>query len=181
MADEENTPEGEEGAKSSGVQRFIPIIILMLVFLGAQVGIAVWISGQLTPEDPKIKALEEEQRLEQEERRMATAMGATMDKPLEVTVNIAETGGERFIVCGIQFEWDAEKHPMMQAELDKRKPRIKDIVINILATKPLVELQSAEGKRNLTTAILSDVNMIFPDDPTIGTLRNSYIDKFIIQ
>ena len=180
MADEAKEKETQEPS-GGGAKRFVPILVLMVIFLGAQVGIAIFISKKLTPVDPKLQALEEEKRLEENERRLATAMGTTMEAPIEVTVNIAETNGERFVVCGIQFEWNAEKHPMMGDELTKRIPKIKDIIINILSTKPLVELQSAEGKRNLTSAILADVNMIFPDDESIGTLTNSYIDKFIIQ
>ena len=186
MADEDNAPEeGAEGAapeeapKGGGIKRLIPIIVLLLVFLGGQFAIGMWVVGKLQPEDPKLKALEEEKRLEEEAKKELTKMGMTLSEPIEVTVNIAETNGERFLVCGLNFEWDALKYPMLQAELDLRKPKIKDIIYDVLRTKSLVELQAKEGKRNITDAVCADVNMTLPEE--IGELRNCLIDKFIIQ
>jgi flagellar FliL protein len=180
MADEdivENTEETEK--KPAGIKRLLPILILALVFLGVQVGIGVMIVNKLQPEDPKLKALEEEKRLEEEARRKATEMGVTMDKPIEVTVNVAETDGSRFVICAVQFEWDAVTYPTLGAELEARQAKIKDIIINILATKPLTELHSRDGKKNLTNAILSDLNMIIPEE--VGEVRSCFLDKFIIQ
>ncbi len=185
MADEEKGPGGAEGEggeevkSGGGIKRFLPIIILLIVFLGAQVGIAMWVAGKLQPEDPKLKALEEEKRLEENAKKEMTKMGQTLAAPIEVTVNIAETNGERFLVCGLNFEWDALKYPLMEAELELRKPKIKDIIHDVLRTKSLVELQTKGGKKNITDAICVDVNMTFPEE--VGELRSCLIDKFIIQ
>ncbi len=179
MAEENQEATTAEEKKPSAIKRLLPILILAVVFLGLQVGIGLYIANAIKPEDPKLKALEEEKRLEEDARRKATEMGITLEKPIEVTVNIAGTQGERFVVCGVQFEWDGIGFPTLSAEIAARQAKIKDIIINILSTKPLDELQSREGKKNLTNAILSDVNMILPEEA--GEIRSCFLDKFIIQ
>jgi flagellar basal body-associated protein FliL len=169
----------EVEVKPGLMKRILPLTLILILFLGAQLAIGLIIASRLKPDDPAEKALLEQKRLDEEAVRKNTQMGSTLAAPVEVTVNIAETNGERFLVCAIQFEWDGITHPKLAAEIELRLVRIKDIIINILSSKPLVELQQRDGKKSITDAILADVNMIIPEES--GTIRNCFIDKFIIQ
>jgi flagellar FliL protein len=173
--EDEEAPEKPSG----GAKRLIIIVVLLLVFLGAQIGIGIIIAGKLKPEDPALKALEAEQRLQKEAKIKLTQMGMTLEAPIEVTANVAETNGERFVVCTVQLEWDGDKYPGLSEEIEARIAKIKNLVINIVSSKPLIELQSREGKTNLTNAIVADVNSILPEG--MGEIRSCFLDKFIIQ
>lgn len=68
---------------------------------------------------------------------------------------------------------------MFQPEFEKRLPKIRDIIINILSSRTLSELQSSTGKNEITRSILNDVRSIMPEEA--GEVRNCFLDKFIIQ
>lgn len=92
MADEEGTPEGEagEGAKSGGgIKAMIPLIVVLLVFLGAQVGIALFLVDKLSPVDETAATLAKEQELEEQRKKEVTTMGTTLEKAVELTVNLS--------------------------------------------------------------------------------------------
>ena len=178
MAEENENPE-EEGKGGGGSKRLIGIVVILLVFIGAQVGIAMWAIKALTPEDPTLAKLQEEEQLKMEKKLEQTRMGVTLDAPIEVTVNIHGTNGTRYLKTSIQLEYDLEYQQTLGPELDRRKPKIKDIIINILTSKPLVELQTKKGKEDIRNAIKSDINMILPEN--IGSIRSCYFDEFVIQ
>jgi flagellar protein FliL len=181
MADEEKAPEGAEEVenKGGGIKAMIPLIVILFVFLGAQIGIALFLVDKLSPVDETVASLAEEQKLEEERKKEVTTMGTTLEKAVELTVNIAGTNGERFLVCAVNFEWNAEAHPTFQPEFEKRLPKIRDIIINILSSRTLSELQSSTGKNEITRSILNDVRSIMPEEA--GEVRNCFLDKFIIQ
>lgn len=189
MADENENAEGkpaEEGeAKGGGSKRIIIIAVFFVVLLGAQIGVAYMIGEKfIRKENKALKAKEEQDKKIAEERKKKTMMGLTLAEPVEVTVNIAGTEGTRYAVVGVQFEWDPE-YLQMQELLDARMPKIKDIIINEVSKRPLSELQTSEGKKNITESIRTDVNAILPepseDKATGGEVRNTFLDKYLIQ
>lgn len=191
MADEDNV-EGaeapaEEAVKSGGGSKRIIIIAgFFVVLLVVQVGVAYFIGEKFIRQENKAaKAKADLDRKKDEDRKKQTSMGLTLPEPIEVTVNIANTDGQsRFAVLGVQFEWDPE-YVQMEELLLARMPRIKDIIIKEVSKRPLSELQSIEGKKNITGAIMNDVNSKIPDPSedksTGGQVRNVFLDKFIIQ
>lgn len=188
MADEDQNEEAaapEESGKGGGSKRIIVIAVFFLVLLGAQVGVAYFIGEKfIRKENKAAKAKEEMDKKAAEERKKATMMGLTLAEPIEVTVNIAGTDGTRYAVVGVQLEWDPE-YVQMQELLDARMPKIKDIIIKEVSKRPLSELQTSEGKKNITESVKTDVNAILPepseDKSTGGIIRNTFLDKYLIQ
>jgi flagellar protein FliL len=189
MAELDKQPKAEAEAaevpKSSkkSLLKWGLIGVILLVFVGIEVGLAVFFVSKLKPEDTTVKALEDEQAKDAQAAEQQTEMGATLEAPIEVTVNIAGTNGERFLKCGVQLEYDAS-YELLGAELAARKAKIKNIVLDILSARPLSELMTVEGKKAIRDAIVSDVNASLPNEiqgKELGKVRRSYFDSFIIQ
>lgn len=188
MADEEKKAgEGEAPAAPAAKSHLIKWAVIgavLLLFLGLEVGLAIFFVNKLKPEDETVKALQTEQAEEAKNSQMQTEMGATLASPIEVTVNIDGTNGERFLKCGVQLEFDPS-FETLGAELETRRPKIKNIIIDILSSKPLSELMTVEGKKAIRDAIVSDVNASLPNTDAegkeMGKVRRSYFDSFIIQ
>lgn len=189
MAEENEAQQPEaaaEGAASSGgAKRIIVIAVFFLILLGAQFGVAYYIGEKFIRKENKArKALEDEEKRAAEEKKKETTMGLTLAEPIEVTVNIAGTDGGRYAVVGIQLEWDQD-YLEMQTLLDARMPKIKDIIIKEISARPLSEMQSRDGKKNITESIKNDINRILPepseDKATGGIIRTCFLDKFLIQ
>lgn len=182
MAEEEEN--GNEKKKDKkGLIKYLIMAGILLVFLGIEVLMAVWAVDQLKPEDEALKALQEEQARQAEEEARKTEMGATLEKPIEITVNIAETNGERFLRTAVQLEWDATD-VLLKTEIENRLPKIKNIIIDILSSRPMAELITVDGKKSVRDAIVADVNSSLPatvDDQSIGKVRRAFFVEFIVQ
>ena len=193
---EEKKEEGEVAPKKEGgLKKMIPMIIMLVIFLGAQVGIAVFIAGKLKPEDPAQKALVEAQKLEKEETEKSSHFGTTLAKPIEVTVNLNENEGEHYLVAAVNFELDIPSLPgaghgggsgggkpvasPLEVAIMSRMPKIKDMMIKMFSSKPISELKTVEGKNSILENLREDINATLPD--TIGEIKNAYFEKFIIQ
>jgi flagellar FliL protein len=187
MADEKEEIDAEKAAEEKaggGAGRWIAIIVILLVFIGAQVGLALMFKDMLTPEDPAVAALKEQQELDAAARQKMTAMGVTLEKPIDVMVNIHGTNGERFLKTSIQLEYNAEKAATLAPLLMERMPKIKNQIIQVLSTRPMEELLTAEGKSNLLNTIVADVNSALPekvDEQEVGKVERAFFDSFIIQ
>jgi len=188
MAEEENKAkaEGEAAPAPKSKKNLVKWAVIggiLLLFIGLEVGLAVFFVGKLKPEDTTVKALEQEQSNDAKQAEQQTEMGATLEAPIEVTVNIEGTNGERFLKCGVQLEYDPS-FELLGAELASRKPKIKNIILDILSARPLSELMTIEGKKAIRDAIVSDVNASLPSEiegKEVGKVRRSYFDSFIIQ
>lgn len=194
MADEENKEvEEEAGAEAEGVggkkpavgKRVIIVAVFFVVLLGVQIGLAIYIGEKFIKKENKAKkAMDAADKKSAEEKRKNTSMGLTLPEPIEVTVNILGTDGSRYAVLGVQLEWEAD-YIQMQELLDARMPKIKDIIIRQVSSRPLSEMQTSEGKRNITETIKNDVNLILPepseDKSSGGIIRTTFLDKFLIQ
>jgi flagellar protein FliL len=164
-------------------KRLIVIVGVLALALTVQIVIGVFIVKAMMPEDPALKAIEDSRQQLQRERAELTSMGLTLEAPIEVIVNIAHTNGERYLKVGVQLEWDPRFQNLGNV-LAQRNARIRDIVIGILSSKTLEELQSAEGKVNIRNAIVADINNILPDEEAgrrVGNIRSCYFVEFIIQ
>jgi len=186
MAEEEKQEKTEPAPApkaSRSIVKWAVIGVILLLFIGIEVGLAVFFVNKLKTEDTTVKALEQEQEQVAKEVQMQTEMGATLEAPIEVTVNIEGTNGERFLKAGVQLEYDAS-YELLGPELEARKVKIKNIVIDILSARPLSELMTVEGKKSIRDAIVNDVNASLPNEiegKEVGKVRRSYFDSFIIQ
>lgn len=89
-------------------------------------------------------------------------------------VNLVSNNADRYLKCKIDLEMDS---PDLQKELDKKLPAIRDIIINILSSKTVEEIQTAKGKEKLKEEIKRKINEIL----TTGEIRHVYFTEFVIQ
>lgn len=183
---EESAPAG--GGKKSAA-KWVLLGGILVAFLGIEAGMAVFFVNKLKPKDHALEEIKDAQEKQKEAEAKQTEMGATLEKPIDVTVNIAETNGERFLKAAVQLEWNASE-TLLGEELVGRLPKIKNIIIDILSSKPLAELMTVEGKKAIREAIVSDVNAILPsevEDPgkgevvPLGKVERAFFVEFIVQ
>jgi flagellar FliL protein len=91
----------------------------------------------------------------------------------EITVNIADTKGNRFVRAGVYF--DAE--PSVLEELEANRARMIDTVGQVLSTKTLDDLTSPNIRGNLREELLGIIN---PSLKT-GHVDNIYFTDLLVQ
>ena len=185
MEDDKKTEEAPAAPSSEGKSSIVKWAIvgaILLLFVGIEVGIAVFFVGKLKQPDAV-----DVQRLQMEAEKQAalkaqTEVGANLAAPIEITVNISGEEG-RYLKCGIQLEYDASD-VQLGTELEARKARMKDIVIDIMSSRPLSDLMSNDGKKAIRDQIVAAVNNILPEEvggKPLGKVRRSYFDSFVMQ
>lgn len=108
--------------------------------------------------------------------KQSEEMGPILSLGNDILVNIrSEEGMEHFLKTNIALELDnGEK---TAEEVTKRIPQIRDIVINVLASKTKEKIIEKEGKDQVRSEIINIINQLM----TIGKIRNVYFQDFIIQ
>ncbi len=89
-------------------------------------------------------------------------------------VNLYNEGSSRYLKTTLNFELSSEE---LQAEMDKKKPLIRDIVIKLLSAKTYEEISTIKGKENLKDEIVAKVNQVLTD----GKVNNVFFTDFVIQ
>jgi flagellar FliL protein len=91
----------------------------------------------------------------------------------EVTVNIADTRGNRFVRAGVFFE----AAPPVLEELEANRARMVDTLGQVLSTKTLDDLTSPNIRGNLREELLGVIN------PTLkqGRVDNIYFTDLLVQ
>jgi len=178
----EGTPEAKPAVPKQGIMPLLISSLVMSLILGG-IGFALAyfvLPGRLqqasdaaaaaTPSTPIVK--EETQRTAAE---AAAEGGKTVTKFSieEVTVNIAETRGTRFVRAGVFFE----ATPPVLEELEANRPRMVDTVGQVLSTKTLDDLSSPNVRGNLRQELLGIIN------PTLkaGRVDNIYFTDLLVQ
>jgi flagellar FliL protein len=111
--------------------------------------------------------------------RSAAEMQSDGGKPItkftieEITVNIADTRGNRFVRAGVYFEAE----PAVLEELEANRARMIDTVGQVLSTKTLDELTSPNIRGMLREELLGIIN------PTLkaGRVDNLYFTDLLVQ
>jgi flagellar basal body-associated protein FliL len=135
----------------------------------------------------KTKPVSEEQKIAKRQAdslkqatERATTMGATTaENPIEAVVNIAGTGGERFLKAAIIFEYDDKEYPDLGEELVRRAPKFKDLLINHLSRLTLEEVNEVDAKEKIRKDLLRLVNATLPIK--VGEVREVLFTTYIVQ
>ena len=172
----------------------IVIVGIALQFGGMYYFSRVRSAGTATP-----AAKEKEVSASDEERvtplGAETEMGATTaETPLEVTVNIAGTEGERFLKAAIVMEYlerggaegkkkeghgEGKGAPGLSDAIKERLPKYRDYLNEKLSAMSMTELTAPDTKEKLKREIIKMVNNSLPAH--LGTITNVYFTQFIIQ
>ena len=89
-------------------------------------------------------------------------------------VNLSSDSGSRYLRTTVNLELSSEE---FQAEVDKKKPLIRDIIIRVLSAKSYEEISTIRGKEALKDEIVTELNKVFED----GYVQNIFFTEFVIQ
>lgn len=216
-ADKAKDGEADPKPARKGLNKKALIIAgIVIADLGLMAGLGFYIVGRLKAgagPDPAAEAIRKQEEEEKKRKEAVTRIGHVLPKPLPFTVNINGNAGEsHYLKCAIQLEWDgvhgAEEggggggHGGGTAldatgqEIEKRMPKITDIIINILSSQSYADLMKPAGKQKIKEAIVAEVNAILPEPAHAegeepgdggahagpqGRIRNAFFTEFIVQ
>lgn len=180
MAEEENVAEesGEpkKKKKKGGKLKLIIIILLLLIILGVLGGAGYMMFLKPKPEETAENAPAKKSAAPKKEKKKE-GTGIGMLYPLEnFIVNMADSGGTRYLRVTLQLELDDTKKKFVEA-LDMRKPQLRDAILTVLASKRYEEVSSAQGKLILKQELLRRLNSLI----TEGSIVNIYFTEFVAQ
>lgn len=93
----------------------------------------------------------------------------------EIVVNIkSEEGFEHYLKIKVTLETDGEK---TQAEVNKRVPQIRDLIISIVSSKTKEKISEKEGKDLVRSEIINSINQSLSK----GKVRRVFFEDFVIQ
>jgi flagellar FliL protein len=195
MADNENAeqpPEPKKPAAPGLMASLIPALAVGLVLGGVGFALAYFVlPSRLQAASPALVAASGTNAVanpsgpampvtppEKTERSAAEA-AATGNKEVtkftieEVTVNIADTRGNRFVRAGAYFE----ANPAVLEELEANRARLIDTFEQVLSTKTLEQLTSPDIRGSLREELLGIIN------PTLkqGRVDNIYFTDLLVQ
>ncbi|MFP4163354.1 MAG: flagellar basal body-associated protein FliL [Chitinispirillaceae bacterium] len=128
------------------------------------------------PEEHAAKAKSDSLKIAAEQM---TQMGATtIDAPIEAVVNIAGTDGERFLKVALILEYD-QKNEKLGAELRRRAPRHKDLLLDHLSKLSLLEVTEPDARRKIRKDLLRLINKTLPAE--MGEVNDVLFTQYIIQ
>ncbi len=170
MAEKKEIETEENEEKKEGGSKLLLIVIIVLLLLLLVIGGLVayfLLSSPAKQEQPT------QQQIKKHKVNSLTKMGPIY--PLDpFTVNLVSSNADRYLKCKIDFELDS---PALQKEVDKKLPAIRDMIISILSSKSIEEIQTAQGKQKLKDEIKRKINSFL----TTGEIRNVYFTEFVIQ
>ena len=91
----------------------------------------------------------------------------------DILVNLADPLKQRYVKLNFTIVLDSEE---TQAEIEKRKAQVRDIVIKICRAKNSEELREKEGNDKLRNEIITAINEILP----FGQVMDIFFTDFIV-
>lgn len=168
-ASEASAPSGGSGQK--------PILLIALAVINmlvvAGVGFMLFQGKKKEAAEPKIEQVIKGEAHAQHEE--ATAEKEVMGKvvPLEkFIVNLAGSKGRK--VASVSMELEVQGEHVLD-EIEKRKPQIRDIIIIILSSKSIDQVDKREGKDELRNEIKDTINSFLVQ----GKISNVFFTEFI--
>lgn len=142
------------------------------------VGVILWNSHKAEQKKPKIEDVVEAVHKEDANRDPASInkddiVGKLV--PMETfLVNLAGTRGGKLVKMNIELEVE---NSQVVAEIDKRKPQIRDKVIILLSSKNYDFMSSKEGKLLLRNEIKDVINEFLVS----GKIKNIYFTDLVVN
>lgn len=101
-------------------------------------------------------------------------LGGPMKQLESFIVNLTDAQGTRYLKVVMQLELS---NALLEPEIEKRKPQIRDEVIMLLSSKSFDDVSSVAGKRALKRAIINGVNKYL----ATGQVVQIYFTEFVVQ
>ena len=154
---------------------------LMIIMMGVLVLLMVSIGGGLFMMWNKVSALDQVVNPQVEDESKDANDNTLKDNiirplfPLDTfIVNLADTGGNRFLRTTMELELIDEDH---RDEMENRLPQIRDCILMILPTRKHQDIQTMDGKITLRTEIIAKLNDVLEND----VITNIYFTEFVTQ
>lgn len=160
MADENGA--GEE--KKSPMTLIIILLVVVLLLGGG--GVVGWM---MLGGDEDMAALDAGG--DDGSREGTEALNFTLET---FVVNLNDPGGKRYLKTKIELEYMNER---LAEELNARLPQLRDVILLLLSSKTLSEIQGIEGKIALRRELIMRINQLLKR----GKVRNLYFTQFVIQ
>jgi len=170
MAEEKENKEVEE--KFGGSNKILLIVIIVLLLLLLIIGGLVAYFLLSSPEEEMPQT--EQQKIEKKQKVTQMSEIGPIYPLDKFVVNLVSTNANRYLKCKIDLELDSQE---LQQEIDKKLPAIRDLIIRILSSKTVEEIQTSKGKEKLKEEIKRKINQYL----TTGEVRNVYFTEFVIQ
>ena len=176
MAEEkENTQEEKEEKKEGGgSNKLLLIVIIVLLLLLLVIGGLVAYFLLSNNDDQQQPDKQQQKKIEKKHKASDMAEIGPIYPLDPFIVNLVSSNADRYLKCKIDLELDS---PDLQQEIDKKLPAIRDLIIRILSSKTVEEIQTAKGKEKLKEEIKRKINEML----TTGEVRNVYFTEFVIQ
>ncbi len=194
IADEKATTEEKPAAAGGMKSALVSSLLVGLILGGAGFALAYFVlptrlaaitpaaaaatSGTNTvaaPASPESSVPVTKEKTERSAAETSASGGKVVTKFTieEVTVNIADTRGNRFVRAGVYFE----AAPAVLEELEANRARMIDTLGQVLSTKTLDDLTSPDIRGKLRTELLGIIN------PTLksGRVDNVYFTDLLVQ
>ncbi len=187
MADEEKKPQeapAEKGADENNPEeggqkkKFLFMALIILGIILVQGVLALFLVKFLSPktaEEVEAEAREKQQELAEQNK---TRVGQ-FTEPVSVTVNLSGVDADRFLKAAVSVEYDPEQYPGLPQELIKREQKIKNVVINILSSSTLSDLDEPVDKRKVLDEIRGRINEMIPEEK--GSVSSVVFTEFVVQ
>jgi flagellar FliL protein len=145
-------------------------IVNMLVVAG--VGAMIYLNKKKEAAQPTIEhVIKGENEAHEQEVENPEFIGKLI--PLETfLINLAGSRGTKLAKINMEFEVNNGE---VQKEIDKLKPKIRDIIIILLSSKTYAQVSTKEGKDSLREEIRDQVNLFL----TKGQINRVYFTEFI--
>ncbi|TLD88096.1 flagellar basal body-associated protein FliL [Helicobacter sp. MIT 05-5294] len=178
MAEEEGKKESKlEGLKQNKMLLFIIIgVVALLLIILIVVAILIFSGG----DEPEAGVAAPQQQSAANKGSAANPNSNLLSVgpmyPLDqIIVNLMTSGGgKRYLKTSIELELSVQN---LQTELDTKRSIVRDVIITILSSKTLEEVQTTKGKQKLKEEIIERLNEFLVD----GRIANVFLTEFVVQ
>ena len=177
MADEEKKEETKEKKSGSNLVLIIIIVLLVLILVGGGLAAYFLLSDNSDTKQPNMSQQPQPQS-QMKKSNVARSSDLVEIGPIypldQFIVNLLSEGGTKFLKTKMDLELSG---PELTAELDKKKPLIRDIVIRTLSSKTFQEVSTNRGKEKLKDELVDRINAVLAD----GHIKNIFFTEFVVQ
>lgn len=173
---EQKAPEATPAAAPAAPSGQKPMLFIALAIVNmlvvAGVGAMIYLNKKKEAAEPKIEhVVKGEHEAQEHEKNNPEFIGKLI--PLETfLVNLAGSRGQKLAKINMELEVNNDE---VQKEIEKLKPKIRDIIIIILSSKNYAQVSSKNGKDALREEIRDQVNLFL----TKGQINRVYFTEFI--
>jgi flagellar basal body-associated protein FliL len=153
----------KEKSKFKFNQLFTTIIVVLAVFFAAVFAATIFFIKVVLPQRNEYMMLSEANQV-----KYMVPLGE------DLVVNLADPSGRRFIRVNLTLVTDTEE---TQAEILRRKPQIRDVVIKIFRTKTVDKIREEEGILHIRNEIITAITDMLP----FGQVIDVFFTEFVYQ